>query len=459
MGKTLYKKVWDLHAVKELSNGQTQLIIGTHILHEVTSPQAFASLRELGIKPAFPERTFATCDHIIPTDGIKRPLKDSLAEAMLSSIEKNTKEAGIRYFGIGDGYGVIHIVMPEMGLIRPGMTVACGDSHTATHGACGAVAFGIGTSQVRDILATGTMGVSPLKVRKIELNGTLGKGVTAKDVILKIIGSLGVDGGLGYAYEFTGDVIKNMSMESRMTVCNMAIEGGARIGYINPDETTFNYIKDRPFAPKGSDWDDAVIFWKSITSDSDAEYDDVVTFDLSALNPMATWGITPAMTAEVGGHLPSPSTELEKEAFEYMGLTPQSPLIGTKADVIFIGSCTNGRIEDLRLAASILKGRKINPNLRAIATPGSTEVKNSAEAEGLDQIFKDAGFEWRDPGCSMCLAMNDDKLRGRELCISTSNRNFKGRQGSPTGRTILASPLTAAASALEGVLADPVKYL
>jgi 3-isopropylmalate/(R)-2-methylmalate dehydratase large subunit len=459
MGKTLYKKIWDLHAVKELSNGQTQLIIGTHILHEVTSPQAFSSLRELGVKPAFPERTFATCDHIIPTDGIKRPLKDSLAEAMLTAIENNTKAAGIRYFGIGDGYGVIHIVMPEMGLIRPGMTVACGDSHTATHGAFGAVAFGIGTSQVRDILATGTMGVSPLKVRKIELNGTLGKGVTAKDAILKVIGTLGVDGGLGYAYEFTGDIIKNMSMESRMTVCNMAIEGGARIGYINPDETTFNYIKDRPFAPKGNDWDDAVIFWKSIASDSDAEYDDIVTFDLSSLTPMATWGITPAMTSEVGGHLPSPSTELEKEAFEYMGLTPQAPLIGTKADVIFIGSCTNGRIEDLRLAASILKGRKINPNLRAIATPGSTEVKNTAEAEGLDQIFRDAGFEWRDPGCSMCLAMNDDKLRGRELCISTSNRNFKGRQGSPTGRTILASPLTAAASALEGALADPIKYL
>jgi 3-isopropylmalate/(R)-2-methylmalate dehydratase large subunit len=459
MGRTLYKKVWDLHAVKELSNGQTQLIIGTHILHEVTSPQAFASLRELAIKPAFPERTFATCDHIIPTDGIKRPLKDSLAEAMLTAIENNTKAAGIRYFGIGEGYGVIHIVMPEMGLIRPGMTVACGDSHTATHGAFGAVAFGIGTSQVRDILATGTMGVSPLKVRKIELNGTLGKGVTAKDAILKVIGFLGVDGGLGYAYEFTGDVIKNMSMESRMTLCNMAIEGGARIGYINPDETTFNYIKDRPFAPKDSDWDDAVIFWKSIASDADAEYDDTVTFDLSSLTPMATWGITPAMTAEVGGHLPSPSTELEKEAFEYMGLTPQAPLIGTKADVIFIGSCTNGRIEDLRLAASILKGRKVNPNLRAIATPGSTAVKNTAEAEGLDQIFKDAGFEWRDPGCSMCLAMNDDKLRGSELCISTSNRNFKGRQGSPTGRTILASPLTAAASALEGALADPVKYL
>ncbi|MDR2400802.1 MAG: 3-isopropylmalate dehydratase large subunit [Deferribacteraceae bacterium] len=459
MGKTLYKKVWDLHAVKKLTNGQTQLIIGTHILHEVTSPQAFASLRELGIKPAYPERTFATCDHIIPTDGIRRPLKDSLAEDMLAAIEKNTKEAGIRYFGVGEGYGVIHIVMPEMGLIRPGMTVACGDSHTATHGAFGAVAFGIGTSQVRDILATGTMGVTPLKVRKIELNGKIGKGVTAKDVILKVIGALGVDGGLGYAYEFSGEVIRNMSMEARMTVCNMAIEGGARIGYINPDETTFAYIKERPFAPKGSDWNRSVDFWKSIASDEDAEYDDTVTFDLSDLTPMVTWGITPAMTAGIRGRLPVASNDLEKEALEYMGLTPSAPLIGTKADVIFIGSCTNGRIEDLRLAASILKGRKINPELRAIVTPGSTEVKAQAETEGLDKIFKDAGFEWRDPGCSMCLAMNDDKLRGRELCISTSNRNFKGRQGSPTGRTVLASPLTAAASALEGALTDPTKYL
>jgi 3-isopropylmalate/(R)-2-methylmalate dehydratase large subunit len=459
MGKTLYRKVWDLHAVKELSNGQTQLIIGTHILHEVTSPQAFASLRELGFKPAYPERTFATCDHIIPTDGISRPLKDPLAEDMLSAIEKNTKNAGIRYFGIGSGYGVIHIVMPEMGLIRPGMTIACGDSHTATHGAFGTVAFGIGTSQVRDILATGTMGVSPLKVKKIELNGRIGKAVTAKDVILKVIETLGVDGGLGYAYEFAGEVIKNMSMEARMTICNMAIEGGARVGYINPDETTFEYIKDRPFAPKGENWDKALDFWRSVASDADAEYDDAVVFDLSDLTPMATWGITPAMAVEINGKLPEPRTELEKEAFEYMGLAPSTPLIGTKADVIFIGSCTNGRMEDLRQAATILKGKKINPNLRAIVTPGSTLVKNLAEAEGLDKIFKDSGFEWRQPGCSMCLAMNDDKLKGRQLCISTSNRNFKGRQGSPTGRTILASPLTAAASALEGALADPLKYI
>jgi 3-isopropylmalate/(R)-2-methylmalate dehydratase large subunit len=339
------------------------------------------------------------------------------------------------------------------------MTVACGDSHTATHGAFGSIAFGIGSSQVRDILATGTMGVSPLKVRKIELNGTLAKGVTAKDVILKVIGTLGVDGGLGYAYEFTGDAISRMSMEARMTVCNMAIEGGARVGYINPDETTFKYIKDRPFAPKASDWDRSLDFWKSVASDKDAEYDDTVSFDVSELTPMATWGITPAMTAEVRGSLPEASNALEKEAFEYMGLTPSAPFTGTKADVVFIGSCTNGRMEDLRLAASILKGRKISPNIRAIVTPGSTLVKNSAETEGLDRIFKDAGFEWRAPGCSMCLAMNDDKLRGRELCISTSNRNFKGRQGSPTGRTILASPLTAAASALEGALTDPRKYL
>jgi 3-isopropylmalate/(R)-2-methylmalate dehydratase large subunit len=459
MGKNLYNKVWELHAVKQLSNGQTQLIIGTHILHEVTSPQAFASLKEMGLKVAFPERTFATCDHIIPTDGIKRPLKDSLAEDMLSALEKNTEEAGIRYFGIGNGYGVIHIVMPEMGLIRPGMTVACGDSHTATHGAFGALSFGIGTSQVRDILATGTLGVSPLKVRKIVLNGRLGKGVTSKDAILYVIKTLGVDGGLGYAYEFAGEAVENMSMEARMTLCNMAIEGGARVGYVNPDETTFDYLKDRPFAPKGADWDKALAFWKSVASDADADYDDIKSFDLSGLTPMVTWGTTPAMAAGVRELAPEASGELEKEALEYMGLTPGVPLIGTKADVIFIGSCTNGRLEDLRLAASILKGRKVDPSLRALVVPGSTKVKQDAEAEGLDKVFKNAGFVWREPGCSMCLAMNDDKLKGRELCISTSNRNFKGRQGSPTGRTILASPLVAAASALKGALADPAEYI
>jgi 3-isopropylmalate/(R)-2-methylmalate dehydratase large subunit len=457
--QNLYQKVWERHKVASLGNGQTQLFIGAHLLHEVTSPQAFALLRELNLKVAHPERTFATCDHIIPTTAITRPLKDDLAEEMLDAIEKNTKAAQIQFFGTDGKFGVIHIVMPEQGIVRPGMTVACGDSHTATHGAFGAVAFGIGTSQVRDILATQTMGVSPLKVRRINLNGALSKGVTAKDAILYVIGQLGVNGGLGYAYEFGGAVIDNMSMEGRMTVCNMAIEGGARVGYINPDETTYNYLKGKPYAPKGADWDTQLAYWKSVASAPDAQYDDVVDFDLSTLAPTVTWGITPAMVLPIDGKVPTPKTELEEEAISYMQMTANEAILGKKVDVVFIGSCTNGRIEDLRAAASIVQGHKVSPNIRTLVVPGSVLVKEQAEKEGLDKIFKEAGFVWREPGCSMCLAMNDDKLKGAELSVSTSNRNFKGRQGSPTGRTILASPLVAAATAIEGVVADPRKYM
>jgi 3-isopropylmalate/(R)-2-methylmalate dehydratase large subunit len=425
----------------------------------VTSPQAFSYLKELNLKVAYPERTFATCDHIVPTDNLTRPFKDSIAEQMLSALEKNVKEHGIRFFGVGSGYGVIHIVMPERGLIRPGMTVACGDSHTATHGAFGTVALGVGTSQVRDILATQTLGIEPLKVRRVEINGRLGKGVTAKDVILYVIGKLSVSGGLGYAYEFAGDVIDSFDMEERMTVCNMAIEGGARVGYVNPDDTTYEYLSGREFTPKGSDWDKALAYWKSVVSDADAVYDDIVTFDVSELAPVVTWGITPAMVTEINGVVPQPSNELEEDALKYTALTAGKPVLGTKADVVFIGSCTNGRLSDLRLAASILKGRKVNPNVRALVVPGSSIVSEQAEREGLDKIFMDAGFNWRKPGCSMCLAMNDDKLVGNELAVSTSNRNFKGRQGSITGRTILASPLVAVASAIEGSVADPRKYM
>lgn len=459
MGNSLYQKVWNKHKVADLQNGQTQLFIAAHLLHEVTSPQAFALLREMNLSVAHPERTFATCDHIIPTTDIKRPLKDSLAEDMLDAIENNTKNNSIKFFGPEDEYGVIHIVMPEHGIIQPGMTVACGDSHTATHGAFGAVAFGIGTSQVRDILATQTMGVAPLKVRRINITGKVGKAVTAKDIILHVIGKLGVNGGLGYAYEFGGNVIDEMSMEGRMTICNMAIEGGARVGYVNPDEKTFEYLKNRPYSPKGEDWNRAVEYWKSIASDKDAVYDDVVNFDISDLAPSITWGITPAMVIPIYGKIPEPTTALEQEAIEYMKLTPEKPIIGTKVDVVFIGSCTNGRIEDLRMAAEIIKGKKVSPNIRTLVVPGSVLVKQQAEAEGLDKIFKEAGFNWREPGCSMCLAMNEDQLKGDELSVSTSNRNFKGRQGSPIGRTILASPYTAAATALEGAVADPRKYL
>lgn len=455
MGKNLFQKVWEKHEVGKLSSGQSQLFIDLHLLHEVTSPQAFAMIRELGIKVAHPERTFATHDHIIPTDNIERPFKDSLAEEMMTAIEKNTSEYGIQLFGVKNNrYGVIHIVGPEEGLTQPGMTVACGDSHTATHGAFGAIAFGVGTSQVRDILATQTMSIAPFKVRRVELNGELGKGVYSKDLILTVIAKLGVNGGLGYAYEFAGTAVDNMSMEARMTICNMAIEGGARVGYMNPDETTFNYIKGKPYAPKEEVWDKAVEYWKSMASDKDAHYDDIVKFDVNKITPMVTWGITPEMAISIDENIPEPTTEIMKEAISYMKFKPGTPMKGTKIDVAFIGSCTNGRIEDLRIAAEILKGKKVSKHVKALAVPGSVLVKEQAEKEGLHEIFIDAGFEWREPGCSMCLAMNPDKLVGDQISASTSNRNFKGRQGSSSGRTILLSPAMLAAAAVEGAITD-----
>jgi 3-isopropylmalate/(R)-2-methylmalate dehydratase large subunit len=456
MGKNLFNKVWELHEVAKLPGGRSQLFIGLHLIHEVTSPQAFSMLRELGLKVAFPERTFATCDHIIPTDDIKRPFSDPLAEEMMQAIEKNTKDFGIKFFGPDSGYqGVVHIVGPEMGLTQPGITVACGDSHTATHGAFGAIAFGIGTSQVRDVLATQTMALTNFKVRKIDLKGSLQKGVYSKDIILQIIRVLGVNGGIGYAYEFAGDVIKNLSMEARMTICNMAIEGGARVGYINPDETTYNYLKGKPYAPKGDEWNKRMEYWESIKSDPDAQYDDIVNIDVNSLEPMVTWGINPEQCIGISENIPSDKNDSIKEALEYMKFKPGQKIKGTKIDVVFIGSCTNGRLEDLREAAKYLKGHKVAKGIKAFVVPGSYTIKKQAEAEGLDKIFIEAGFEWRLPGCSMCLAMNPDKLVGDQISVSTSNRNFKGRQGSPTGRTILASPVTAAACAVAGEVADP----
>lgn len=453
MGKNLFQKVWERHEVAKLSNGQSQLFIGLHLLHEVTSPQAFAMIRELGLKVAYPERTFATHDHIIPTDNLARPFKDALAEEMMAALEKNTADFGIKLFGVKDNrYGVIHIVGPEEGLTQPGMTIACGDSHTATHGAFGAVAFGVGTSQVRDILATQTMGIAPFKVRNVILDGKAGKGVYSKDMVLAVIARLGVNGGLGYAYEFTGSAVDEMSMEARMTICNMAIEGGARVGYMNPDETTFNYLKNRPYAPEK--WDKALSYWKSIASDKDAVFDDTVKFDVSAMKPMVTWGITPEMAIPVDEKIPEASTPAIKEALEYMKFKEGAPIKDTKVDVVFIGSCTNGRIEDFRIAASVLKGHKVAKGVRALAVPGSVIVKEQAEKEGLDDVFKSAGFEWREPGCSMCLAMNPDKLIGDQVSASTSNRNFKGRQGSATGRTLLVNPAMAAAAAVSGAIAD-----
>ena len=458
MGKSLFQKVWDAHTVRVLPNGQTQLFIGMHLIHEVTSPQAFAMLRELNIKVAFPQRTFATVDHIIPTEGDarKRPLEDPMAEEMFQAIERNTKENGITFFNPEtERQGVVHIVGPEQGVTQPGSTIACGDSHTATHGAFGAIAFGIGTSQVRDVLATQTMSIAPFKVRKVEITGKLNEGVYAKDVILYIISKLGVNGGIGYAYEFCGDVIKNMSMEGRMTVCNMAIEGGARVGYINPDETTYAYLKGKPYAPK--DWDKAVAYWNSIRSDADAVYDDVVTFKGEDIEPMVTWGITPEQAIGISQSIPAVTNEVMAEALEYTGFAAGDKMDGKKVDVVFIGSCTNGRIEDFREAAKYAKGRKVAAGVRALAVPGSYNVKKQAEAEGLDKIFIEAGFEWREPGCSMCLAMNPDKLVGRQISASTSNRNFKGRQGSATGRTLLVSPVMAVAAAVTGTITDARK--
>ena len=461
MGENLLQKVWRAHSVRALPGDQTQLFIGLHLIHEVTSPQAFEDLRARGLRVARPDRTFATVDHIVPTEGAQRPFADGLAEQMMAAIEKNCKEFGIPLFDLEDQrQGVVHVVGPEQGLTQPGMTIACGDSHTSTHGAFGAIAFGIGTSQVRDVLASQCMAIKPMKVRRIQVNGELQPGVYAKDVILDIIHKLGVKGGVGYAYEYAGDTVERMSMEERMSVCNMSIEGGARVGYVNPDETTFEYIRGRPFAPADEHWDDAVRWWRSMASDDDASYDDEVRFDAGGLRPVVTWGIHPGQSVPIDERIPSPTDvpaedrESTVEALEFMDFRAGDRIAGTKIDVAFIGSCTNGRISDLREAAGVAKGRRVASHVRALVVPGSQLVRLQAEAEGLDKIFEDAGFQWRGAGCSMCLAMNPDQLKGRELCASSSNRNFKGRQGSPTGRTLLMSPAMVAAAAVHGEVTD-----
>lgn len=459
--RTLFDKVWDLHTVGTLPSGQTQLFIGLHLIHEVTSPQAFAMLRDRNLHVLYPERTVATVDHIVPTENQSRPFVDVLAEEMMQALETSCKKHGIRFYNIGSGnQGIVHVIAPEQGLTQPGMTIACGDSHTSTHGAFGAIAFGIGTSQVRDVLASQTLSLSKLKVRRIEVNGKLPAGVYAKDVILHIIRKLGVKGGVGYAYEFAGSTIEALSMEERMTICNMSIEGGARCGYVNPDQTTYDYLKGRDFAPKAEDWDQAVNWWQQIRSDADAVYDDVVRFEAAEIEPTVTWGITPGQgigvnenIPEVEG-LPKGDQEVAQEAYRYMEFTAGMPIKGTKVDVCFIGSCTNGRISDLREAAKFAQGRTVAQGVKAFVVPGSERVKQQAEAEGLDQIFTAAGFEWREAGCSMCLAMNPDKLQGNQISASSSNRNFKGRQGSSTGRTLLMSPAMVVAAAVNGEVAD-----
>ncbi len=457
MGQTLFDKVWDTHTVSRLPSRQTQLFVGLHLVHEVTSPQAFQMLRERGLSVLHPERTFATVDHIVPTDIRSRPFADEMAEEMMSAIEENTGAENIQLFGVEDErQGIVHVVGPELGLTQPGMTIACGDSHTATHGAFGAVAFGIGTSQVRDVLATQCLAMGGLKVRRIEISGALQKGVYAKDVILHVIGELGVNGGVGYAYEYGGAAIDAMTMDERMTVCNMSIEGGARVGYINPDQTTFDYLRGLPHSPSGEAFDRAVGWWSSMASDADADYDDIFEIDASQIEPAVTWGITPGQVIGVTECVPEPNGDeaAAQEAYEYMELSPGTPIAGTKIDVTFVGSCTNGRLSDFKEAARIVEGKRVAANVTALAVPGSQKVQREAEAEGLDEIFRQAGFEWRQAGCSMCLAMNPDKLKGREICASSSNRNFKGRQGSPTGRTLLMSPAMVAAAALAGEVVD-----
>ena len=462
MGKTLFEKVWESHSVGKLANGQTQLLIDTHLVHEVTSPQAFGMLRDLGLKVAYPQRTFATVDHIVPTDNQQSPFADPLAEEMIQELNKNARDFGITYFSLSSGkQGIVHVVGPEQGITQPGTTIACGDSHTATHGAFGAIAFGIGTTQVRDILATQTMALSKMKVRRINVDGKLRPGVYSKDVILHIIRLLGANGGIGYAYEYGGSVFDGFTMEERMTVCNMSIEGGARCGYVNPDDKTFEYLKDRPYSPKGAEWEATVARWRGVASDADAVYDDVVNIRAEDVPPTVTWGVSPDQAIAVTETVPtaeSASTEPARvsiqEALDYMKLPPGAPIKGTKIDVAFVGSCTNGRISDFREVARFLKGKKVAPGVKAIAVPGSQVVDAMARQEGLDKVFSDAGFEWRGAGCSMCLAMNPDKLVGDQLCASSSNRNFKGRQGSPTGRTILMSPVMVAAAAITGSVAD-----
>jgi 3-isopropylmalate/(R)-2-methylmalate dehydratase large subunit len=462
-GRTLYDKIWESHTVGILPTGQTQLFIGLHLIHEITTAPAFDMLRESGLDIPFRDRTFATVDHIVPTDLRQRPFLDKEAEDLTRALENNVEQFGVEFFGLDSmNQGIVHVIGPQLGLTQPGITLACGDSHTSTHGAFGTLAFGIGTSQVRDVLATQTLAMDKLKVRRINIGGALGIGVYAKDVILHIIRRLGVAGGKGFAYEYGGAVIDRMNMEERMTVCNMSIEGGALVGYVNPDQTTFDYLQGRAYVPSGAAFKRAIDYWKSVASDADAKYDDVVEYQGKDIEPTVTWGINPGQSVSISERMPRPEEfpdpEGAKKAYEHMGWQPGAPMLGTPINVAFIGSCTNGRLADLRAAAKIAKGRKVNSGVRALVVPGSAQVKKLAEQEGLHKIFQEAGFQWREAGCSMCLAMNPDKLNGREISASSSNRNFIGRQGSPQGRTLLMSPAMVAAAALNGKVVDVREY-
>lgn len=461
MPMTLFEKIWRRHAVADVGDGVTLLYVDRHLVHEVTSPQAFDGLRMAGRKVRRPDLTVATMDHNVPTDN-PTDIRDAIARAQIEALATNCREFGIELYGLGnERQGIVHIIGPELGLTLPGTTIVCGDSHTSTHGAFGALAFGIGTSEVEHVLATQTLRQKPARTMRVDYSGRLARGVTSKDMILKLIGTIGAGGGTGYVLEYAGDAIRALGMEERMTLCNMSIEAGARAGMIAPDETTFAYIGagDRPFAPRGQRLEESIRFWKTLPSDEGAAFDRAVSIDVTSLAPQVSWGTNPGMVVDVTGVIPDPgatphaSREDAQKALDYMGLTPGTKITDIRVDAVFLGSCTNGRIEDLRRAAALLKGRSIAQGVRMLVVPGSERVRKQAQAEGLDQIFKAAGAEWRFSGCSMCLAMNPDQLRSGERCASTSNRNFEGRQGKG-GRTHLVSPEMATAAAVAGHFVD-----
>ena len=462
MPKTLFDKIWESHVVTEQPDSPAVLYIDLHLVHEVTSPQAFTGLRQRGLKVRRPDKTLATMDHSIPTTPPNIPIADAMAAAQIKQMEANAAEFGITLHGMDSPHrGIVHVIGPELGRTQPGMTIVCGDSHTATHGAFGALAFGIGTSEVEHVLATQCLLQKKPKTCEVRIDGTLAAGVSAKDIILTLIARIGIGGGTGHVFEYTGSAIRALTMEQRMTVCNMSIEGGARAGMIAPDDATFEYLAGREFAPRGADWDAALAKWRSLPSDAGATYDKSITLDASALEPMITYGTNPGMGMRITDRIPTAESfgdASQKAAFEkamtYMGLQPGQSLLGQNVDVVFIGSCTNSRISDLRLAASMLKGRKVAAKTRVMVVPGSQEVKKQAEQEGLDTIFKEAGAEWREAGCSLCIAMNGDEVPVGQYAVSTSNRNFEGRQGKGS-RTFLASPMTAAATAINGKVTDP----
>jgi len=460
--KTLFEKIWDAHIVSQNDGAPAILYVDLQLVHEVTSPQAFTELRNRGIKVRRPDRTVATVDHSIPTYDRSLPIQDALAAKQLDMMYANARDFGIRiYDRMNDKQGIVHVIGPELGLTQPGMTIVCGDSHTSTHGAFGTLAFGIGTSEVAMVLATQTVLQRKPKTMNVRVEGTLANGVTAKDIILALIAKIGVDGGTGHVIEYSGSAIRAQTMEGRMTICNMSIEGGARAGMIAPDDETFNYVAGREFAPKDADWDAAVARWKQLPTDDGAQYDALVELDANALEPMITYGNNPGMGIPITSCVPDPDALGDvhqkaalRKALQYMDLQPGKSLLGHPVNVVFIGSCTNSRIGDLRQAAKIMQGKRVAENVRVMVVPGSQQVKRQAEQEGLDKIFREAGAEWREAGCSMCIAMNGDQLAPGEYSVSTSNRNFEGRQGKG-GRTFLASPITAAATAVSGVITDP----